>query len=579
MQSVDGAAEHYWPNIKKAIMENPTGQPEDQRMKPQCPLCLETFNITTFRRPSGRAPTCVVLFCGHIMCRGCLGQAEEHNIGGVKKKCPCCRTELACTKCRQVTKTFAVPDSNTSPDSVFDAPLTKPENPNTNADPICHRCTAGGEWLRRINNGEYPREAETIEPGAVQFFYGAVDALESEGRPVTPGSVSSAFGSVTNDEYHMLTSRRNDFMSQRRLELESANPWFGSDSGRDRHRSSSHRHEHRRETNVFDYQETNVFDYQDPQGSPLDSEAQFRLREYHIDYQAPLDPPLDAEAQRRRGEFEERRRIHDRLPEDISLQDQLSSLSLGDGQRPDRFGGGQRHDRFGRPERGDERGHAQQRFDESRFDERPRWEAGMGGRAYGGFDEPSFGERPRRGADMTYDDFDEPSFRERPRRDTGMDGMTNYGDFGGRRETAREILATTRYGRDPYSDQHGRDTGIVDTPHLRNTGNPYGVEAGRAAASNRFQRETRPARTETRQRSQYESLVSPNTDLLSEFDRNPEAQRIYRESSERWLTEEQRDDPFLVRWRKELAAQEALRIAARDRLDHHARRRPSDRRR
>ncbi|RMJ03254.1 hypothetical protein BHE90_006763 [Fusarium euwallaceae] len=550
MESVDGAAEHYWPNIKKAIMLNPTGQPGDQRMKPQCPLCFETFNITTFRRPSGSAPTCVVLFCGHIICRRCLGQTEEHNTGGAKKTCPCCRTELACTKCRQVTKTFTVPDANTSPDSVFDAPLTKPENPNTNADPICHRCTAGGEWLRRINNGEYPREAETIEPGAVQFFYGAVDALESEGRPVTPGSVSSAFGSVTNDEYHMLTSRRNDFMSQRRLELESANPWFGSDSGRDRHRSSSHRHEHRRETNVFDYQETNVFDYQDPQGSPLDSEAQFRLREYHIDYQAPLEPPLDAEARVRREEFEERRRIHDRLPEDISLQDQLSSLRLGDGHRPDRFG---------RPERGDERGHAQQRFDESRFDERPRWEAGMGGRAYGGFDEPSFGERPRRGA--------------------GMDGMTNYGDFGGRRETAREILATTRYGRDPYSDQHGRDTGIEDTPHLRNTGNPYGVEAGRGA-SNRFQRETRPGRRETttRQRSQYESLISPNGDLLAEFERNPEAQRIYRENTERWLTEEERDDTFFVRWRKELATREALRIAARDRLDH-ARRRPSDRRR
>ncbi|RSL94512.1 hypothetical protein CEP52_012582 [Fusarium oligoseptatum] len=529
MESVDGAAEHYWPNIKKAIMLNPTGQPGDQRMKPQCPLCFETFNITTFRRPSGSAPTCVVLFCGHIICRRCLGQTEEHNTGGAKKTCPCCREPLACTKCRQVTKTFAVPDANTSPDSVFDAPLTKPENPNPNAKPTCHRCTAG-------------------------------DALESEGRPVTPGSVSSAFGSVTNDEYHMLTSRRNDFMNQRRLELETVNPWFGGDSGRDRHGSSSHRHEGRRETNVFDYQETNVFDYQDPQGSPLDSEAQFRLREYHIDYQAPLEPPLDAEARVRREEFEERRRIHDRLPEDISLQDQLSSLSLGDGHRPDRFGGGQHLDRFRRPERGDERGHAQQRFDESRFDERPRWEAGMGGRGYGGFDEPSYSERPR--------------------RDTGMDGMTNYGDFGGRRETAREILATTRYGRDPYSDQHGRDTGIEDTPHLRNTGNPYGVEAGRAAASNRFQRETRPARTETRQRSQYESLVSPNTDLLSEFDRNPEAQRIYRESSERWLTEEQRDDPFLVRWRKELAAQEALRIAVRDRLDHHARRRrPSDRRR
>ncbi|RSL39524.1 hypothetical protein CEP53_014000 [Fusarium sp. AF-6] len=558
MESVDGAAEHFWPNIKKAIMLNPTGQPEDQRMKPQCPLCFESFNITTFRRPSGSAPTCVVLFCGHIICSRCLGQTEEHNTGGAKKKCPCCRTKLACTKCRQVTKTFAVPDADTSPDSVFDAPLTKPENPNTNVDPICHRCTAGGEWLRRINNGEYPREAETIEPGAVQFFYGAVDALESEGRPVTPGSVSSAFGSVTNDEYHMLTSRRNDFMSQRRLELETTNPWFGSDSGRDRHGSSGHRHEGRRETNVFDYQETNVFNYQDPQGSPLDSEAHFRLREYYMNYQDPPEPPLDAEARARREEFEERRRIHDRLPEDISLQDQLNSLSLGDGHRHDRFGGGQRLGRFGRPEGGDERGHAQQRFDESRFDERPRRDAGMGGRAYAGVD-------------------------ERPRRDTGMDGMTNYGDFGGRRETAREILATTRYGRDPYSDQHGRDTGIVGTPHLRNTGNPYGVEAGRAAASNRFQRETRPGRettTTTRQRSQYESMISPNGDLLAEFERNPEAQRIYRESSERWLTEEQRDDPFLVRWRKELAAQEALRIAARDRLDHHARRRrPSDRRR
>ncbi|RSL57484.1 hypothetical protein CEP54_008232 [Fusarium duplospermum] len=510
MLSTNGSAEHYWPNIKKAILQNPAGQPDDQRMKPQCPVCFERFNITTFSRPSGNSPTCVVLFCGHVMCRGCLGQTERHNSEDAEKKCPCCRTPLACTQCGQASKTFAVPDANTTPDSVFEAPLTKPENPNTNVQPKCHRCAAGGEWLNRIDNGDYPRGAETIEPGAVRFFYGTVDALESEGRPVTPGSVSSAFGSVTNDEYQMLTSHRNDFMSQRRLELETANPWFGSDFGRDRYGSSSHRHEHRHERR----RETNIFDYRDPLDSPLDSQAQFRLREY-IDYQAPLDPPLDTEARFRRSDFEERRRIHDRLPDERSLRDQLNSLNLGSGQRLDPFG---------RPQRGDERGHAQHRFDESRFDERPR-------------------------------------------RDTGR---ANYDDFGGRRDTGHDAFSDAQYGRDTgnrYSDRHGRDTGN-GTPHARNTGNPFGgTQYGEADP---FAGMSTREMMQAVSHRQYARFVTQSDELLAEFEINPEAQRIYREEEanrprERVLgdwTDEDRADPLFIRWRKEDAVRQAQWAAA-----------------
>lgn len=465
-------------------------------MKPQCPVCLETFDIATFRKPSGNPPTCVVLFCGHVMCRRCLRQAEESGVGGEDKKCPCCRTALAC-RCGEASKTFTVPNANTSPDAVFDAPLTKPENPNGDVQPKCHRCAASREWLNRIDDGDWPREAETIEPGAVRFIYGTVDALESEGRAVTPGSVSSAFGSVTDDEYQMLINHRNDFISQRRPELESANPWFGGHreaGGLDRYSSSSRHDERRREVNV--------------------------------DYRAPLDPPLDTEARRRRGEFEERRRMHDRLPEERSLRDQLSGLNLGSESR---------FDAFGRPRRsnGRERERAQQRFDEP------------------GFDEPR-------------------------RRDAGMGGMANYGDFGGGRETGRDTFSGAQYGRDtgnPYSGQRGRDTGN-GTPHTRNTGSlyggaPYGGDIDRDRRFPNTQREANPdpfSRTErgrgtTRPQSQYGRETGEDGDINAKFENNPEAQELFRESMERMraygnLTEEELSDPSYIAWRKREAVNE-----------------------
>ncbi|WAO88799.1 RING-type domain-containing protein [Fusarium falciforme] len=510
MSSANGP-EHFWPNIKNAILQNPAGQPPSQRMEPQCPVCFESFDITTFHRPSGNAPICVVLFCGHAMCRGCLRQAEESGVGGEDKKCPCCRTALACS-CGEASKTFTVPDAKTSPDTVFDAPLTKPEDPNGDVQPKCHRCTASGEWLNRIDNGDWPREAETIEPGAVRFFYGAVDSLESEGRPITPESVSSAFGSVTNDEYQMLTSRRNDFMSQRRSELESANPWFGGHreaDGLDRYSSSSRHHERRREVNV--------------------------------DYRAPLDPP-----RARHIEFEERRRMHDRLPEERSLQDQLSGLTLG---------GESRFDAFGRPRRGDGRDRAQQRFDEPGFDE------------------------PRR------------------RRDAGMGGMASYGDFGAGRETGRDAFSGTQYGRDtgnpysgqrgretdnPYSGQRGRDTGN-GAPQARNTGSPYGGapyggDIGRDRRFPNTQREANPdpfSRTErgretTRPQYQYGRETGEDGDINAKFENNPEAQDLFRESMERMraygnLTEEELSDPSYIAWRKREAVNETQLRALADR--------------
>ncbi|UPK89958.1 hypothetical protein LCI18_000893 [Fusarium solani-melongenae] len=544
---------NYWPNIKKAILQNPAGQLPSQHMKPHCPVCFETFDITTFRKPSTNAPTCEVLFCGHVMCSRCLIQLEESSVGGKDKKCPCCRTALAC-ECGEVSKTFTVPDSNTSPDAVFKAPLTKLENPNGNFQPECHRCTASGEWLDLIDNGDLPREAETIEPGAAQFIYRAIDSLESEGRRVTPESVSSAFRSVTNDEYQMLASRRNDFVNQRRSELESTNPWFGGHreaGGPDRYSSSSRHHERRREVTV--------------------------------DYQAPLDPPLDTEARRRRSEFEERRRIHDRLPEERSLQDQLSGLNLGNESR---------FNAFGRPRRSNTGERAQQRSNEPRFGE------------------------PRR-------------------RDTGMGGMASYGDFGGGRETGRDTFSETQYGRDtgnpysgqsgqetnnPYSGQRGRDTGN-GTPHTRNTGNPYGGtpyggdignpysgqreretdnpysgqrrrdtgngapqarntgspyggapyggDTGRDRRFPNIQREANPdpfSRTErgretTRPRSQHGRETGQDADLDAKFENNPEAQQRFQKSMQRMraygdLTEEELSNPAYIAGRKRAAIQE-----------------------
>ncbi|EEU39914.1 uncharacterized protein NECHADRAFT_79619 [Fusarium vanettenii 77-13-4] len=524
MSSADGS-EHYWPNIKNAILQNPAGQPSSQRMKPKCPICFHTFDITTFRRPSGNAPTCVVLFCGHVMCRECLKETEESGLGGEDKKCPCCRTALAC-RCGKASKTFTVPDANTGPNAVFNAPLTKPEVPNGNVQPKCHQCTASGEWLGRIDNGDWPREAETMEPGAVRFIYGTIDALESEGRPVTPGSVSSAFGSVTNDEYQMLSSHRDDFISQRRPELERENPWFGGHreaGGLDRYSSSSRHHERRREVNV--------------------------------DYQAPLDSPLSPAALARRSEFEERRRIHDRLPEERSLHEQLSGLSLG---------GEPRFDAFGRPQRNERRDRTQQLYDEPGFVE-PRRRDAMGGM-------PDSGDFRDRGMG-----------REPWQRDAGM---ANHGDFGGRetgRQTGRDAFSSAQYGRDtgnpyadqrrretdnPYSGQRGRDFGN-DTPQARNTGNPYGGtpsggDAGRHVCRHHVPNTQRDANTgrypdTPRPRILHPERVpgppgSDHAELLATFETSPEAQRIFQEDMEQKargrITQEELSDPAFIEWRK-----------------------------
>ncbi|KAJ4313914.1 hypothetical protein N0V84_009156 [Fusarium piperis] len=333
----DGEA--YWPNIKNAILYNPTGQPSDQSMAPQCPICLQKFSITTFRRPSGEALSCVVLFCGHVICRGCLQRANEAGVGGPDEKCPSCRTPLACTRCGQPYQTFTLPKAGESPDAVFEAPLTKSES--SAVQPECHNCamsrTASREWLNRIDNGDLPREAETIEPGAVRFVYGTADALESEGRSVTQASVSSAFASVVNEEFQTLMTPRNDYISQRASELgrESENQHFGrrhETIGQDRPGSAGRRHEHRcRALN----------------------RQQERRREN-------LDPPnyysLYPETRPRRSGFEEHRRMHDRLPQERGLQDQFGGLNMGGGQcldpfgRPlDAMGGGQGLDPFGGP--------------------------------------------------------------------------------------------------------------------------------------------------------------------------------------------------------------------------------------
>ncbi|KAI8721347.1 RING-type domain-containing protein [Fusarium sp. LHS14.1] len=522
MSSTNGS-EHYWPNIKNAILQNPAGQPSSQRMKPQCPICFQNFDITTFRRPSGNAPTCVVLFCGHVMCKECLRQTEESGAGGRDKKCPVCRTALACG-CGQASKTFSVPDANTSPDAVFDAPLTKPESPNRNIQPKCHRCTASGEFLSRVDNGDLPREAETLEPGAARFIYGAMDALESEGRSVSPESVSSAFESVTNDEYQMLNRHRNDFISQRSRQLERENPWYGGHreaGGPDRHGSSSRHHE--------------------------------RRHEVHVDYQAPLGSPLSPTAHARREEFEGRRRIHNRLPDEGSLQNQLSRLSLG---------GEPRFDAFGRPLRSEGRDRTQHRYDE------PRRRDAMG-------DMPDSGDFRDRGMG-----------REPWQRDAGM---TNHGDFGGRetgRQTGRDAFSGAQYGQDtgsPYAGQHGRDTGNPyshqrgretdnpysgqrgrdfgnDTPQARNTGNPYGGtpsggDAGRQVCSHGHHFNTGRYLDSPRPRVLHPERVpgppgSDYAELLATFETSPEAQGIFQRDMEMSGRREEDCDPAYIEWRK-----------------------------
>ncbi|KAL2693567.1 hypothetical protein Neosp_000127 [[Neocosmospora] mangrovei] len=517
MSSTNGS-EHYWPNIKNAILQNPAGQPSSQRMKPQCPICFQNFDITTFRRPSGNAPTCVVLFCGHVMCKECLRQTEQSRVGGRDKKCPVCRTALACG-CGQASKTFSVPDANTSPDAVFDAPLTKPESPNRNIQPKCHRCTASGEFLGRVNNGDLPREAETLEPGAAQFIYGAIDALESQGRSVSPESVSSAFESVTNDEYQMLNRYRNDFISQRSQELQRENPWYGGHGeagGPDRRSSSSRHHERRRD---------------------------------HVDYQAPLGSPLSPTAHARHGEFVERRRIHERLPEEGSLQDQLSRLSLG---------GEPRFDAFGRPLRSEGRDRTQQRYDE------PRRRDAMGGM-------PDSGDFRDRGMG-----------REPWQRDAGM---ANHGDFGGRetgretgRQTGRDAFSGAQYGWNtgnpysdqrrreidtPYSGQRGRDFGN-DTPQARNTGNPYGGTPSGGHGCSRHRHTQRDAITGRYPESPRPRVLHPervpgppgsdHAELLATFETSPEAQRIFQEDMEiithGSIANPEHSNPAFIEWRK-----------------------------
>ncbi|KAM0427615.1 hypothetical protein ACHAPT_007576, partial [Fusarium lateritium] len=380
-----GSEELFWPNIKQAIWNEPSGQPQSQRMKPQCPICLENVSIATFRKPTGNPSRCVVLFCGHIICSECFERSRSVQEREMKE-CPCCRASLRCDKCRKPVQTFLAPEAGASPDSVFDMPPTKGEDPNLK--PLCPGCEAGGESLERIDSGDVPSEAETVEPGAAMFNYGAVDALEAQGRPMSQESVISAYGSVASAEYQTPMNNRQEFMGQWTPELQQANPLFTQGGGYHWHGYASYAEQDDDTYGVLSQAETLNSHYgrfdddtrgvvsragtvnshygrfdDDTRSSTRRAETrnsrhgrsrrhqQHRdsthrgYRETTIEYQAPLDPPLDAEGRARRGRLEAVRRIHDRLPEQ-TIADGFSSLSLG--------GGGQEEDRdrSGRPRRG-----------------------------------------------------------------------------------------------------------------------------------------------------------------------------------------------------------------------------------
>lgn len=417
-------AEHFWPNIKRAILQNPNGQPPNQGMKPQCPICREKFSITTFSRPtSAEAPRCEVLFCGHVLCGNCLEETNRASARSAGKICPVCRAAVACEGCRQPFRTFSVPDANTSSNAVSNAPLTKNERPNRNTPRKCNQCSASGDWLDRIDSGNWPREAQTIEPGAGRFLYGAASALESAGRTVTPSSISSAFESVTNDEYDTLMSSRSEFMSQRTAELDRENPWFRA-SPRETGGGQDHQRSYSRRT---------------------DDSVSRRSRV----------PPASTETRGGRSDFEERRRIHDRLPE-RSIEDQLRGLNIGSSssrqQGPDSFAmSSRRHS--------DRRDDAQQRLSEFSLDGRRRRDAGMtnidsfgGGRERGGRDTlRSSGTLPTGSGGSANRRRRRPSFSSFPRVATSLAEELGVPESEG--EASQERAINARLENDPLARQ------------------------------------------------------------------------------------------------------------------------------
>ncbi|KAF5718794.1 hypothetical protein FGLOB1_1517 [Fusarium globosum] len=215
--------EAFWPTIKQAIDKGSNTNSDNQAITPQCPICMEPLPVKSF--PTEGELDAEVLLCGHVLCQPCRETWEQSELGN---RCPACRTTLICTRCEVNAIPLTIPKNGEG----SSLPPAIPEGPQK----FCPDCQAEVEFHRAVENGEWPRNLDDLEPGFVGLFYHVVDDIEKSGDIATEGGVQEAVSDTIMQEFSNMMESRRMVTLRRGNTLRQANPWYAENSSRQENR-------------------------------------------------------------------------------------------------------------------------------------------------------------------------------------------------------------------------------------------------------------------------------------------------------------------------------------------------------
>ncbi|KAF5652615.1 hypothetical protein F25303_3061 [Fusarium sp. NRRL 25303] len=215
--------EAFWPTIKQAIDKGSNTNSDNQAITPQCPICMEPLPVKSF--PTEGELDAEVLLCGHVLCQPCRETWEQSELGN---RCPACRTTLICSRCEVNAIPLTIPKNG-------EESSLPPGIPDGTQD-LCPDCHAEVEFHKAVENGEWPRNLDDMEPGFVSLFYHVVNDIEKYGGVATEGRVQEAISDTIMQEFSNMMESRRMVTLGRGNTLRQANPWYAENSRRQENR-------------------------------------------------------------------------------------------------------------------------------------------------------------------------------------------------------------------------------------------------------------------------------------------------------------------------------------------------------
>ncbi|KAG4260767.1 hypothetical protein FPRO03_02590 [Fusarium proliferatum] len=215
--------EAFWPTIKQAIDKGSNTNSDNQAITPQCPICMEPLPVKSF--PTEGELDAEVLLCGHVLCQPCRETWEQSELGN---RCPACRTTLICIRCEVNAIPLAIPKNGEG----SSLPPGIPEG----TQKFCPDCQAEVEFHRAVENGEWPRNLDDLEPGFVSLFYHVVNDIEKDGGVATEGRVQEAVSDTIMQEFSNMMESRRMVTLGRGNTLRQANPWYAENNSHQENR-------------------------------------------------------------------------------------------------------------------------------------------------------------------------------------------------------------------------------------------------------------------------------------------------------------------------------------------------------